>query len=409
MAMSKGVAAHQKWYKRAIVGIGLGTAASLVLAGCGAGGGSADNGDDTEVGTIVYSVITPLTGPAAAWGPPEQASAEKAADDINKAGGVTIAGKKYNFEVKTYDSAFDTAKTVTETRKALTQDNSQFLEILGGDLIPPVQPVVGDKALIFVVGDGQEFLGSSHPTTFRLWNDVPETAERLLTYLKPKIENDEPKLVAIYPQGKRGEDLTASTLKRAEGIGFTGARFFSDPKAGEYTALMTKALAENPDVIDFGYSSASVYATMVKEARQLGYTGRFIFPDTVVASVINETAGKGAAEGSAAGPVYVFDSEKGKEWVDYVTKESGPLQSWAALSYENLYLLKAALEKAGTTDPMKVADTLKSLSVPSQLIGGNAEYAEVPGTDGGYAISGFDSFIGVINKDGELEVVKDEN
>jgi len=383
--------------------------AALVLAtaftACGGSNSDGDSAGTSDGGTIAYGVITPFTGSYAAYGMPEKASVEAAVNAVNAQGGIKVGGKTYKLEAKAYDSGFDPSKAVTEARRAITQDGVRYLEILGGELIPPVQPVAGDNALIFGVANGSTFLGADQPTTFRAWYDLPTSVAASLRYLKPKLGTDSPRVVMLYPEGARGKELSAASGKRAEELGYSATTTFTDPSATDFTAVLTKVLGDKPDVIDFGFTSPSAYAVAVKQARQLGYKGRFVFPDTLVQSVLNKTAGKGAAAGSVTSPLFTsFSTPAGRKWAQYVEDRSGPLQGWAAVSYDNVFLLKAAIEQAQSLEPTKVAKALLQVRLDHGLLG-QVRYEQRPEVHDGYTMVGIKYPVGELTADGRVKTV----
>ena len=78
-------------------------------------------------GTILIGMSDSLTGSLAKEGNLALNGAKLAIDQINKAGGVDVGGKKYQFALKYYDDESKSATTVNLIDKLITQDKVQFL------------------------------------------------------------------------------------------------------------------------------------------------------------------------------------------------------------------------------------------------------------------------------------------
>src|SRR4051794_11739656 len=58
--------------------------------------------------TLKLGVVAPLTGGGAAWGIANAEAAKIAAAEVNRDGGLDVAGKKYQLSVIAYDDQFKT-------------------------------------------------------------------------------------------------------------------------------------------------------------------------------------------------------------------------------------------------------------------------------------------------------------
>ena len=74
----------------------------LALVGCG-GNAKQDN-------VIKIGWLGPQTGDSALWGQAELATVQMMADDYNKAGGIEVAGKKYQIQIVPYDDKGDSVE-----------------------------------------------------------------------------------------------------------------------------------------------------------------------------------------------------------------------------------------------------------------------------------------------------------
>jgi branched-chain amino acid transport system substrate-binding protein len=96
----------------------------LLLAVAGGGiSASAASADDV----IRFGAPLPITGPLAPEAVKQQQGYDLWAEQANKAGGITIGGKKYKVEIVYADYQSNTPRAVQTTEQMITQDNVNFL------------------------------------------------------------------------------------------------------------------------------------------------------------------------------------------------------------------------------------------------------------------------------------------
>jgi branched-chain amino acid transport system substrate-binding protein len=354
--------------RRLAVALAAGSVLAATVAGCGGSGSGSGSGSGPK--ELSMGLLVPLSGPAAAYGPPHRASVETAVERINSQGGVKIGGQSYKINLHVYDSAFDPTKAVSKAREAISKDGVKFLAVDGGVVMSAVQPVAeASKVTVFALAGGDTFLGPKHKQTFRYYYSIPDSLYSGLTVLKPKF-GPNPKLIDLYPDDDIARGLAEQSKQRAESLGYTASATFVGRDVTDFNSILTKVIAEKPDVIDFGVMPPSQYAVVVQQARQLGYKGKFIFDDTVYLDTVTKAAGKGSVTGSVSVPYLAdFKTPEGQYWNANIAKHAGgdPSQGWTALAYDNVLLLKAGAEKAQSLDPVKVADAIRTVSVEGVL------------------------------------------
>ena len=76
---------------------------------------------------VRFGAPLPLTGPLAPEGIKQQQGYDLWAEQANKAGGISIGGKKYKVEIVYVDYQSNTPRAVQTTEQMITQDNVNFL------------------------------------------------------------------------------------------------------------------------------------------------------------------------------------------------------------------------------------------------------------------------------------------
>ncbi|SHG61925.1 amino acid/amide ABC transporter substrate-binding protein, HAAT family [Bradyrhizobium erythrophlei] len=97
--------------------------AAMVAVVCWGASGSLAVADDV----VRFGAPLPLTGPLAPEGIKQQQGYDLWAEQANKAGGISVGGKKYKVEMVYADYQSNTPRAVQTTEQMITQDNINFL------------------------------------------------------------------------------------------------------------------------------------------------------------------------------------------------------------------------------------------------------------------------------------------
>ena len=97
--------------------------AAMVAVVCWGASGSLAVADDV----VRFGAPLPLTGPLAPEGIKQQQGYDLWAEQANKAGGISVGGKKYKVEIVYTDYQSNTPRAVQTTEQMITQDNVNFL------------------------------------------------------------------------------------------------------------------------------------------------------------------------------------------------------------------------------------------------------------------------------------------
>src|ERR1700736_5343011 len=76
---------------------------------------------------VRFGAPLPITGPLAPEGIKQQQGYDLWAEQANKAGGISVGGKKYKVEIVYTDYQSNTPRAVQTTEQMITQDNINFL------------------------------------------------------------------------------------------------------------------------------------------------------------------------------------------------------------------------------------------------------------------------------------------
>jgi branched-chain amino acid transport system substrate-binding protein len=346
---------------------------ALGLAGCGSGGGKA------QTKTLVYANEAPFSGPYAAWGLMAQPSCEIAAEDVNAAGGIKVGNTTYMLKIQKYDNTMDPTVAATVTRKAIFDDGVKYLGMISTDEAGSVNELCNSqKVALFAMAPARKLIGPKHLYTLQTYYEIGEADEVMLHYLQKSNPNVK-RIAVIAPDDTRGHIAGEDFKKMApvEG-GFTVVdTIYTGAEDTDFMSPLTNLLAKGVDMIDVSCSGPEVQGNVIKQARELGYKGMFMHPDTLDVPTVSEICGIQNLEGDIAASQYVtMPTPVGKKWADRYVKMYGSLQSWAAGYYDNIMLMKLAMEKAQSIEPEKILKALGEVSYEgtmgkSQFIGKN--------------------------------------
>lgn len=150
----------------------------------------------------------------------------------------------------------------------------------------------------------------------------------------------------------------------------------------DFKAILTNIKATNPDVI-FAPSSIATAPLLIKQAKELGVTAQIMAGDTWENQTIIENAGADAEgvaistffdENDTSNPAAKEFVEGFKEYVkanpEYLSKNGGEgVAAVSALGFDAYNVALAAIEKAGSADPVAIRDALVTLEFEDAVTG----------------------------------------
>lgn len=305
-----------------------------------------------KVVNIGYS--GPLSGGAAFYGKDVQSGIEMGINDINKAGGVTVNGEKVTFKLVSLDDRYLPNETATNVKRLTSQGiDVIFVPHAGGILT--VQPLTtrDPEFLLVAYSSEPKILEAKNPLTFML---PPRYDNYLQPFVSTQIKAFGKRLGMVgttSAYGKQWAEAVTDEWKKQGGT--VGANNGVDyGTTVDYSAAVTKALSEKPDVLFIGGPSQPT-ALVVKAAREQGFKGGFIVMDqakfeqmdqVVPVSYLNGSVGVLPTKEFAGTQLFVTQYQRAYKKIP---------TSEAALNYMGINVIAKAMELAGTTDdPAKI-------------------------------------------------------
>jgi branched-chain amino acid transport system substrate-binding protein len=339
-------------------------AGSLALAACGSGGGDTASSD---TGPIKIGMVAPLTGPFSPLGLGDKAAAEQEVKKINAAGGIN--GRTVELTVK--DDKTEVPQSVSLYNQfAADKTYSAVLSSANVSASTAIGPsAISTKTPTLTLGPVSAFADGSNPYAFT----IPATPE---VYAKKMIEYFSEQGFKTLSIGYSGKDVYGATGNEATKAAAQEAGIEvvldepMDPAATDFTPLITKVKdAKAEAFLLWAAGPAPVIIT-----KQLQGTGIKLYGTGAMASNLYiEPAGE-AAEGVVmsssiavpgselpAGPLKTLVDDFATPWQAANNGVYPPQFAFDGVT--GIQLLKAAIEKAGSTDREAIRDALETLDV----------------------------------------------
>jgi branched-chain amino acid transport system substrate-binding protein len=325
-----------------------------VLSGCKSSGTTT-----SETKTLDIGMVASLSWPVAI---DMVHSTQAAVDMVNNAGGITIGGDKYKVNLIVEDAKMDVASAKTAAEKLIYQNKVKF--ILGDQWGDGYLDVVETNKVVAIMHPPSKaiydpkynysFQGACMDTSWvTLMSWLAENRSTLKTF------------VGAYPDLETGHENAAMFEKAAKAVGLTVTeQIFYPITATDLSSVGTKVKSLNPDMFLALGGGPPFDSLAFKAVYQAGYKGQMIAPSTNPGGVMMAMTTAETIEGliGVAWPVEFDtpDTQLAKDFkAAYITK-FGKWDSPEIVGVNNFYILKAALEKAKSIDPVKVAAVINN-------------------------------------------------
>ena len=322
---------------------------ALSLAGCS--GGSMDDSSSSNAkasgDSITIGTVTTNSGTAAAYGEAEVKGFELAVSEINAKGGIN--GKKVKLE------SLDDKGDATEASNAfnkLSGDNN-VLAVAGPTISATTAAVapLADQAKLATIApaatsDSIETGNYLFRTCFKDSYQGEVAARFAAENLKVK------KVAVLYGTGDPySSGVGEAFAKAAEKLGLEVVDKESASSADdtEYSAQLQKIQASGAELLyaPYYYSVAGPY--IIPQARSVGFEGYVMGPDGY--DGLKLTGDKSQYNKTYYTTHYSADDNTNTKVQDFIKsykeKNNAEPNTFAALGYDTIYMLKQAIEKAG--------------------------------------------------------------
>ena len=303
----------------------------------------------------------PLTGGIAHLGKDNENGARLAVELAN-AKGVTLGGKKVQFELLGEDDQADPKLGPTIAQKFADAKVAGVVGHLNSGVTIPASAVYNQAGIPMVSGSATnpKLTEQGFKNIFRLVARDDQQGPAVAQFLQSmKVK----KVAVVDDATAYGEGLANEVEKTLKAAGVqVVAREKTNDKATDFKAILTKMKGRGPDAIFYGGMDATG-GPMLKQARELGIKSVFSFGDGACTDTMKQLAGDASAEGlicSQAGLPVVAAS---KEFLDgYKAKYNVDPIIYAPFTYDAANVMIEAMKKADSPDPAKYLPELHKIA-----------------------------------------------
>lgn len=285
--------------------------AALAFCGLIAGGALAQ-----EAVTIGYT--GPLSGGAALYGKNTLTGLEMAADEINKAGGFEVAGKKYTLNIVALDDKYAPSLSAVNAKRLKAQNNAPVI----------FTPHSGGAFALQAFNEADGFILGAYTS-------IPAVTERgnkltlrippsFVGYVEPFIREEMKRYgkklgvaSADHDYAKTWSEIFVDAWKKAGGE-VVSVNPMSYNKDTDFYSGVSRVIAARPDVMFVGGASEPT-ALVIRQARELGFKGGFAVMDQAKLDEMSRVLdGFAMLEGAIGVMPLVHDTRPGAE--DFVAR-----------------------------------------------------------------------------------------
>jgi branched-chain amino acid transport system substrate-binding protein len=337
--------------------------AAIALVGCGA---RAPKDKTIKIGAIVE-----LTGDMPAVGASSRNAAELAVAALNRAGGITIAGKQYLVELVTEDNGAKPDQSAAAANKLITQD--EVIAIVGPNAslgaIPAAEIAEANRTLLITPWSTNPkttldtVSGAPKRYVFRACFTDPFEGRVLAGFVTGRLRAR--RAAVLYDVASEAPKSQAELFRQTfEQLGGTVVAFETYTTGDrDFSAQLTKIQSAKPDII-FLPAYYNDVGLIAQQARRQGIDATLIGSDAWSSPELVKLA-QGAVEGAYFANHYAADiaTPVAREFIAaYQQKYGKPPDDVAALTYDAMGLLFQALKTASAPERQAVRDAMAAIS-----------------------------------------------
>jgi branched-chain amino acid transport system substrate-binding protein len=312
--------------------------------------------------TVRIGHVAAMTGPVAHFGKDSENGVRMAIDALN-ARGATVGGRKVKWVLAGEDDGGDPKQATAAAQKlADAKVNAVIGHETSGTTIP-ASKIYYDAGIpqISASATNPKYTLQGFNTAFRVVANDIQLGRALGRYAAKTMGVK--RVAVIDDRTAYGQGLATEFANGLRGQGVTVvAKEFTNDKATDFSAILTRVRASNPDLVFFGGMNA-VAGPMLRQMKQLGLNARMMGGDGICSDEMHKLSGGTMADGQvvcaeAGGVEAAGQAGMDKFRADYRKRFGIDVQIIAPYSYDATLAIAAAMGKAGSSSPAKYLPTL---------------------------------------------------
>lgn len=310
--------------------------------------------------------VGPLTGNIAHWGKDNELGARLAIEDLN-AKGIKIGGQAVKFELVAEDDGADPKQGTAAATKLVDAKVNGVIGHLNSGTTIPASKIYHDAGIVQISpsATNPKYTQQGFKSAFRVVAHDGQLGSTLGRYAVKDLKAQTIAIIddrTAYGQGVADEFQKAVKAAGGKIVG----REFTNDKATDFNAILTKLKAAKPDVIFYGGMDA-VGGPMLRQMKQLGIDAKFMGGDGICTGELPKLAGDAMAGRQVicaeAGGVTDAMVPAMNAWKARFKEKTGTdVQIYAPYVYDAVMVMAEAMQKAGSAESKKYLPELAKIN-----------------------------------------------
>ncbi|MBK7354879.1 branched-chain amino acid ABC transporter substrate-binding protein [Propionivibrio sp.] len=303
--------------------------------------------------TVRLGHVAPLTGPQAHLGKDNENGARMAIDELN-AQGLEIGGAKVKFDLVAEDDQADPKQGTIVAQKLVDAKVNGVIGHLNSGTTIPASKIYFDAGIPQISGSATnpKYTQQGFTTAFRVMANDVQQGKVLGEFAAHQMGGK--KIAIIDDRTAYGQGLADEFEKAILAAGGKIAtREFTNDKATDFAAILTKIKSKKVDVVFYGGMDAQG-GPMAKQMKSLGVKAKFLTGDGGCTPEFIKLAGE-ASEGQFCSlPGVPLDQMPGgKAFGDAFTAKYGQIQLYAPYVYDAVMVMVDSMKRANSVESAK--------------------------------------------------------
>lgn len=304
--------------------------------------------------TVKIGHSSPLTGPQAHLGKDNENGARLAIEEAN-AKNMEIGGAKVKFDLLGEDDQADPKQGTTVAQKLIDAKVNGVVGHLNSGTTIPASRLYSDAGIpqISPSATNPKYTQQGFKTAYRVMANDEQQGKVLGGYATQQLAGK--KIAIIDDRTAYGQGVADEFEKAAKSGGAAiVAREFTNDKATDFAAILTKVKSRKPDILMYGGMDAQA-GPMAQQMKKLGVKAKMLMADGGCTTEFHKLAGDAAEGHYCSLPGVPLDKMPGgtafKE--KYAKRFNVDIQLYAPYAYDAANVMIDAMKRANSVEPAR--------------------------------------------------------
>ena len=319
--------------------------------------------------TLKVGVVLQLTDWYSAVDALEKPAIEQCAQMLNDAGGIQVGGKGYKIELVEEDGKSSMDGNTAAASKLVLDDKVQFVIGPAGPFNVATTPIFEQAKVLHVASYNALAPGEMDKNTPYEFLGLDPIAQQDMNLKALKQLYPDVKTVCMATEDASYPYFEKSFMDLYTRTGFTpsGPTIQFSTQAEDYSPIVAKIKAQNPDALWIPISIPPSQGAIVKGLRTLGWNGPIVWSN--YAPMTLGLVGPEAANNLINTLSVTYQQNNNPPVIDKIMSLGDPNKQWFGMAPNGLYMLKFAIEAANSLDPTAVRDKWETLDTIPTVYG----------------------------------------